>query len=77
MEGQAKAELKRTLSNAVSELNKLSWKLNGLVFGESVAEKKTPETPQEVAGNKVTELRNEVDDVNTRLRSAISRLEEL
>jgi hypothetical protein len=62
-----------TLSMAIEALEKLSWRLNGLVYGE------TPECvekePTVRPADKLTSARNRIQDVNSRLRGIADRLE--
>jgi hypothetical protein len=63
-----------TLSGAVEELEKVSWKIKGLVYEESPTNQGLGNpTPQ--PADKLTRARNTVLEVTDRLREVANRLE--
>lgn len=62
-----------TIFNTIADLKKLSWRLNGLVFGEVPTAENTGTEPQ--PADKLTYARNEIMSVNSRLREIADRLE--
>jgi len=61
-----------TLAGAVASLEQISWRLKNLVFGESPS--KDGEA-QAVATDKLTNLRNDIEKINSRLMEVADRLE--
>ena len=63
-----------TLTGAIEDLRKLSWKIKGLVFEETpIAENVGNPTPQ--PADKLTRARNDIVKVNSRFSEIARRLE--
>ena len=60
-----------SLSEAISQLSEVSWQLNGLIFGETPM--KQPEAKL-AAGDRLTEARNQIQDITNRLKEVKNRL---
>lgn len=60
-----------SLYEAIGQLSEVSWQLNGFVFGEMPP--KQPEAKL-AAGDKISEARNQIQDITNRLREVKNRL---
>jgi hypothetical protein len=73
MDETAKQTGEVTINSAIQELEKVSWRLNGLVFGESPVENGIGNQSQ--PADKLTFLRNSIIDATQRLKEVANRLE--
>ena len=64
--------IQKTLRMVVNELGTTTVKINSLVFGERP---ETPKPKEPFAGDKLTQLRNEIQDITRSLREVARRLE--
>ncbi len=72
MDGPAKVGQEMTLSIAVGELKEKVVSLESLVFGDVPRNEKAE--GKTAAGDKITQLRNEISDANVTLQGIINRL---
>ena len=59
-----------SLSEAISQLEEVSGQLNSLIFGE----RPEKQEPRPIAGDKLTQARNRIQEITVRLREVKDRL---
>ena len=64
-----------TLFDAITELEAVSSRLNGQVFGEMTPNSKAPN--EGMPGGKITQAVSRIKDANSKLREVAAHLEEL